>query len=109
MSRTDHEQAATDLALALRLLVRRIRAAAPSAAHKLSWTQMAVLKRLETDGPATYLLSSRSDHGYNVVLATDAMTDRDGDAHRHSVDKIFPRLGEVDATDNLLARLNSRV
>jgi isochorismate hydrolase len=44
-----------------------------------------------------------------VVLATDAMTDRDGDAHRHSVDKVFPRLGEVDATDNLLARLNSRV
>jgi hypothetical protein len=39
---------------------------------------MAVLKRLETDGPATYLLSSRSDHGYNAVLATDAMTDRDG-------------------------------
>ena len=53
MSRTDHEQAATDLALALRLLVRRIRAAAPSAAHALSWSQMAVLKRLETDGPAT--------------------------------------------------------
>ena len=53
MSRTDHEQAATDLALALRLLVRRIRAAAPSAAHQLSWTQMAVLKRLETEGAAT--------------------------------------------------------
>ena len=52
---------------------------------------------------------SASDHGYNVVLATDAMTDRDGDAHRHSVDKIFPRLGEVDTTDNLLARLDSRV
>ncbi len=53
MARTDHEQAATDLALALRLLVRRIRSAAPSAAHALSWTQMAVLKRLETEGPAT--------------------------------------------------------
>jgi nicotinamidase-related amidase len=52
---------------------------------------------------------SASDHGYNVVLATDAMTDRDSDAPRHSVDKIFPRLGEVDTTDNLLARLNSRV
>jgi nicotinamidase-related amidase len=52
---------------------------------------------------------SASDHGYNVVLATDAMTDRDSDAPRHSVDKIFPRLGEVDTTDNLLARLNGRV
>ncbi len=51
---------------------------------------------------------SAHDHGYNVVLAVDAMTDRDGDAHRHCVDKVFPRLGEVDTTDNLLARLNSR-
>jgi DNA-binding MarR family transcriptional regulator len=53
MRRTHHEQAATDLALALRLLVRRIRSAAPAAAHELSWTQMAVVKRLETEGPAT--------------------------------------------------------
>lgn len=53
MPRKHHEQAATDLALALRLLVRRIRSAVPSAAHELSWTQMAVVKRLETEGPAT--------------------------------------------------------
>jgi nicotinamidase-related amidase len=50
---------------------------------------------------------SAHDHGYNVVLAVDAMTDRDGDAHRHSVERIFPRLGEVDTTDNLIKRLNS--
>ncbi len=53
MRGTHHERAATDLALALRLLVRRIRSAAPAAAHELSWTQMAVVKRLETEGPAT--------------------------------------------------------
>jgi DNA-binding MarR family transcriptional regulator len=53
MPRRNHEQAATDLGLALRLLVRRIRSAAPSTAHELSWTQMAVVKRLETEGPAT--------------------------------------------------------
>ncbi len=52
---------------------------------------------------------SAHDHGYNVVLVVDAMTDRDADAHRHSVDRIFPRLGEVDTTDNLVARLNSGV
>jgi DNA-binding MarR family transcriptional regulator len=53
MPRTHHEQAATELALALRRLVRRIRSAAPAAAHELSWTQMAVVKRLDAEGPAT--------------------------------------------------------
>jgi DNA-binding MarR family transcriptional regulator len=59
--RKHHEQAATDLALALRLLVRRIRSAAPSAAHELSWTQMAVIKRLETDGPKTTAELARAE------------------------------------------------
>ena len=45
---------------------------------------------------------SAYDHGYNVVLVVDAMTDRDADAHRHSVEKIFPRLGETDTTANVL-------
>ncbi len=45
---------------------------------------------------------SAYDYGYNVVLVVDAMTDRDADAHRHSVEKIFPRLGETDTTDNVL-------
>jgi nicotinamidase-related amidase len=49
---------------------------------------------------------SAYDYGYNVVLVTDAMTDRDADAHRHSVEKIFPRLGETDTTANLLKRLS---
>ncbi|MFZ0883499.1 MAG: isochorismatase family protein [Candidatus Acidiferrales bacterium] len=45
---------------------------------------------------------SAYDHGYNVVLVTDAMTDRDVDTHRHSVEKIFPRIGETDTTENVL-------
>jgi nicotinamidase-related amidase len=45
------------------------------------------------------------DLGYNVVLVTDAMTDRDADAHRYSVEKIFPRLGELDTTENVLKLL----
>jgi nicotinamidase-related amidase len=48
---------------------------------------------------------SAYDYGYNVMLVVDAMTDRDGDSHRHSVEKIFPRLGETDTTDNVLKRL----
>ena len=45
---------------------------------------------------------SAYDHGYNVVLVSDAMTDRDVDTHRHSVEKIFPRIGETDTTENVL-------
>jgi nicotinamidase-related amidase len=48
---------------------------------------------------------SAYDHGYNVALVVDAMTDRDADAHRNSVEKIFPRLGETDTTDNVLKLL----
>ncbi|MGO9167586.1 MAG: isochorismatase family protein [Candidatus Sulfotelmatobacter sp.] len=48
---------------------------------------------------------SAYDLGYNVALVVDAMTDRDADAHRHSVEKIFPRLGETDTTANVLKLL----
>ena len=48
---------------------------------------------------------SAYDCGYNVALVLDAMTDRDPEAHRHSVEKIFPRLGETDTTDNVLKML----
>jgi nicotinamidase-related amidase len=45
------------------------------------------------------------DHGYNVVSVVDAMTDLDADAHRYSVEKIFPRIGETAATDQVLRLL----
>jgi nicotinamidase-related amidase len=48
---------------------------------------------------------SAYDYGYDVVLVVDAMTDRDADAHRHSVEKIFPRIGETDTTENVLTLL----
>ena len=50
---------------------------------------------------------SAFDHGYNVVLVVDAMTDRDADSHRHSIEKTFPRLGETDTTENVLKLLKS--
>ncbi|MEV5199640.1 isochorismatase family protein [Streptomyces sp. NPDC053720] len=45
------------------------------------------------------------EHGYNVTIATDAVTDMDADAHRNSVEKIFPRLGETDTTEAIVALL----
>lgn len=49
----DNKTAVEDLALAIGLLVRRIRADAPPELREFSWTQKAVLSRLEKDGPAT--------------------------------------------------------
>jgi nicotinamidase-related amidase len=48
---------------------------------------------------------SAFDHGYNVVLVTDAMTDRDLAAHSYSTEKTLPRLGETDTTANILKAL----
>jgi nicotinamidase-related amidase len=45
---------------------------------------------------------SAYDLGYNVALVVDAMTDRDAGAHRNSVEKIFPRLGETTTTEDVL-------
>ncbi len=46
------------------------------------------------------------EFGFNVTLATDAMTDLRPEAHDNSVGRIFPRLGETGATDEILALLN---
>ena len=46
------------------------------------------------------------DLGYNVAFVVDAMTDRDGDNHSHSVKKVFPRLGESTTAGELLELLN---
>lgn len=36
--------------------------------------------------------------GFNVVLAVDAMTDGDADAHHNSVTRIFPKMSETGTT-----------
>ena len=51
MPRKNHETAVTDFAHSIGLFVRRWRAAASS--QELSWTQVAVMKRLAKEGPAT--------------------------------------------------------
>jgi nicotinamidase-related amidase len=43
------------------------------------------------------------EHGYRVVLATDATSDFDAEAHDHCVRKVFPRLGEVDESSRIIA------
>lgn len=53
MPNKNHERAADELALALGMLVRRLRSTVPAESHELSWAQMAVMRRLDTEGPAT--------------------------------------------------------
>lgn len=48
------------------------------------------------------------DHGYHVALVVDAMTDLDPISHQHSVEKIFPRLGQTTTTEELLTILDDQ-
>ena len=45
---------------------------------------------------------SAHDHGYHVVLATDAMADPDPESHRHSLERVFPKLGETAASAEII-------
>lgn len=49
-----------------------------------------------------------SELGYNLSFASDAMTDRSLDAHQHSLKNIFPRIGEIGTTQDILNKLSSR-
>ena len=42
------------------------------------------------------------EQGFNVTLAIDAMTDTRPEAHDYSIAKVFPRLGETGATQEII-------
>ena len=46
------------------------------------------------------------DHGFHVTLAVDAMTDTSAEAHRHSLTRIFPRLGETGTAAEIISLLD---
>jgi nicotinamidase-related amidase len=50
---------------------------------------------------------SAFDLGYNVVFVSDAMTDLNPASHKHATEVSFPRIGEVDTTENVLAKLKA--
>ncbi len=43
--------------------------------------------------------------GFNVTLAIDAMTDRSAEAHANSITNIFPKLGELGTTQEIIGLL----
>jgi nicotinamidase-related amidase len=65
-----------------------------------------VLTGVATSAGVESTARAAHEHGYHVVLATDAMTDRDPDLHQNSVRRIFPRLGETASTGDVLAMLD---
>ncbi len=48
---------------------------------------------------------SAFDLGYNVAIVTDAVTDRNAEAHKNSIEIVFPRMAETDTTANVLKLL----
>ncbi|WP_329175595.1 isochorismatase family protein [Streptomyces sp. NBC_01477] len=57
-----------------------------------------VLAGISTSSGVESTARAAYDHGYHVVLATDAMYDPDTEAHRNSVERIFPKTGETATT-----------
>jgi nicotinamidase-related amidase len=66
-----------------------------------------VLVGISTSAGVESTARSAYDLGYNIVLVVDAMTDRDAEAHRLTIEKVFPRLGETDNTENVLKAIRS--
>jgi nicotinamidase-related amidase len=68
-----------------------------------------VLAGVSTSAGVESTARSAHDHGYHVVLATDAMTDRDPDSHRHSLERVFPKLGETTTSIEIIEFLDRRL
>jgi nicotinamidase-related amidase len=48
---------------------------------------------------------SAYDLGYHVVFVADAMTDMSAEAHGYCLDRVFPKLGEIDTADHVAAAI----
>jgi len=47
------------------------------------------------------------ERGYELLFAQDAMTDRDAASHANSIERIFPRMGRVRSTDEIIGALQA--
>lgn len=66
-----------------------------------------VLAGISTSAGVESTARSGADYGYHVVLATDAMLDPDADSHRHSIDRVFPKLGETATTAEVIGMVGA--
>jgi nicotinamidase-related amidase len=67
-----------------------------------------VLTGVSTSAGVESTARSAHDHGYHVVLATDAMADHDPESHRHSLERVFPKLGETATSTEIIDFLDRR-
>ena len=67
-----------------------------------------VLAGVSTSAGVESTARSAHDHGYHVVLATDAMADPDPDSHRHSLERVFPKLGQTTTSAEIIDFLDRR-
>jgi nicotinamidase-related amidase len=67
-----------------------------------------VLAGVSTSAGVESTARSAHDHGYHVVLATDAMADPDPGAHQHSLERVFPKLGETTTSAEIIDFLDRR-
>ena len=72
----------------------------------LSVTQV-VLAGIATSIGVESTARQAHESGFHVTLAVDAMTDMNADAHINSVTRIFPRLGEIGTTQEIIKLLDS--
>jgi nicotinamidase-related amidase len=62
-----------------------------------------VLAGVSTSSGVDSTARAAHERAYNISFASDAITDMDAAAHEFVMTKIFPRIGEIDTTDALLA------
>jgi nicotinamidase-related amidase len=67
-----------------------------------------VLAGVSTSSGVESTARSGHDYGYHVVLATDAMADPDPGSHRHSIERVFPKLGETATCAEIIDFLDRR-
>jgi nicotinamidase-related amidase len=75
-----------------------------SALTDLAVTQVVVVGIATSKGVESSARAAH-EHGYNVLIATDAVTDTDPLAHANSLERIFPALGETATTAEILPLL----
>lgn len=64
-----------------------------------------VLAGISTSAGVESTARTAWEHSYDLVFAEDATADLDADSHAHTFGKIFPRIGKVSTTADVIAAL----
>jgi nicotinamidase-related amidase len=64
-----------------------------------------ILCGISTEGGVESTARDAYERGYELVFAEDAMTSSSAESHTNSVERIFPRLGRVRSTEQIIAAL----